>query len=206
MKKTFILLTIVLAFPLFIAASASADYSFNLTVANQPYAVPDYATVNVGWVDSTHAAITITRLSPYYLVNGNIFALNVAGTFALDTSQGGGDGIAYGGPSPSIARDTTGSNQVDGFGDFNLRLNAGPASYHNEWITVYLTGSWANDQAILLNDATHRPVAAHLWAPFAVDAAGNQTFYATSVPIPAAAWLLGSGLIGLVAVRRRFKK
>jgi len=26
------------------------------------------------------------------------------------------------------------------------------------------------------------------------------------VPLPAAAWLLGSGLLGLVAVRRRFKK
>jgi hypothetical protein len=26
------------------------------------------------------------------------------------------------------------------------------------------------------------------------------------VPIPAAAWLLGSGLLGLVAIRRRFKK
>jgi hypothetical protein len=28
----------------------------------------------------------------------------------------------------------------------------------------------------------------------------------TSVPIPAAVWLLGSGLLGLVAIRRRFKK
>jgi len=28
----------------------------------------------------------------------------------------------------------------------------------------------------------------------------------TAVPIPAAAWLLGSGLIGLVAIRRKFKK
>jgi hypothetical protein len=28
----------------------------------------------------------------------------------------------------------------------------------------------------------------------------------TAVPIPAAAWLLGSGLIGLVAIRRRMKK
>jgi hypothetical protein len=28
----------------------------------------------------------------------------------------------------------------------------------------------------------------------------------TAVPIPAAAWLLGSGLLGLVAIRRRMKK
>ena len=31
-------------------------------------------------------------------------------------------------------------------------------------------------------------------------------FEAAPVPIPAAAWLLGSGLLGLVAVRRRFRK
>ncbi len=29
---------------------------------------------------------------------------------------------------------------------------------------------------------------------------------ATPVPIPAAVWLLGSGLIGLVGLRKRFKK
>lgn len=32
------------------------------------------------------------------------------------------------------------------------------------------------------------------------------TITVNAVPIPAAAWLLGSGLIGLVALRRRFKK
>ncbi len=37
------------------------------------------------------------------------------------------------------------------------------------------------------------------FAPFSHDASSQ-------VPIPAAAWLLGSGLLGLVAVRRRFRK
>jgi hypothetical protein len=32
---------------------------------------------------------------------------------------------------------------------------------------------------------------------------GNQTINVSAVPIPAAAWLLGSGLIGLVALKRR---
>lgn len=34
----------------------------------------------------------------------------------------------------------------------------------------------------------------------------NYVVSGSAVPIPAAAWLLGSGLIGLVALRRRFKK
>jgi hypothetical protein len=35
---------------------------------------------------------------------------------------------------------------------------------------------------------------------------GSESFVNTQVPIPAAAWLLGSGLLGLVAIRRRAKK
>jgi hypothetical protein len=35
---------------------------------------------------------------------------------------------------------------------------------------------------------------------------GGTTSGAVTTPIPAAAWLLGSGLIGLMAIRRRFRK
>jgi len=38
------------------------------------------------------------------------------------------------------------------------------------------------------------------------DSSGYHGFVATMVPIPSAAWLLGSGLIGLVVIRRRMKK
>ena len=34
----------------------------------------------------------------------------------------------------------------------------------------------------------------------------RQSFAGAAVSIPAAAWLLGSGLIGLVAIRSRMKK
>jgi hypothetical protein len=35
---------------------------------------------------------------------------------------------------------------------------------------------------------------------------GGINYQDYTVPIPAAAWLLGSGLVGLVAIRRRMKK
>jgi len=34
----------------------------------------------------------------------------------------------------------------------------------------------------------------------------TQTVVAPAVPIPAAVWLLGSGLVGLIAIRRKFRK
>jgi hypothetical protein len=41
-----------------------------------------------------------------------------------------------------------------------------------------------------------------------METAGTITFdfNTTNVPLPSALWLLGSGLIGIVGVRRKFKK
>ena len=41
---------------------------------------------------------------------------------------------------------------------------------------------------------------------FAMGLLGPSNTSLTPVPIPAAAWLLGSGLIGLIMIRRKFRK
>ncbi len=45
----------------------------------------------------------------------------------------------------------------------------------------------------------------HVGTYINADAGGSLTIAATPVPIPAAVWLLGSGLIGLIGARRKFK-
>jgi hypothetical protein len=34
----------------------------------------------------------------------------------------------------------------------------------------------------------------------------SQSYFAEAVPVPAAVWLLGSGLLGLMGLRRRFSR
>lgn len=70
--------------------------------------------------------------------------------------------------------------------------------------------NWTTASDVLvLNGVNGYYAAAHVKDP--APAYDSQTGFAagngnTPVPIPAAIWLLGSGLIGLVGLRKRFKK
>jgi hypothetical protein len=106
-------------------------------------------------------------------------------------------------------------NAMYGFGGFfNLNGPGGPGT----GIAVYADGVFVDQISNIIAD--------QFWGfysptPFSTvvfkegTLSGSQeTYYSVDlamcvtqpVPIPAAAWLLGSGLIGLVGIRRRFKK
>ena len=75
--------------------------------------------------------------------------------------------------------------------------------YRNYVLTTYTTEAGARAD----NAGLFSVMAVNVWE---LDQAGNLNYIKqdmlTVVPIPAAAWLLGSGLIGLVVIRRRMKK
>ena len=69
-----------------------------------------------------------------------------------------------------------------------------------------LGGTWASDSNVLIPNAKGYSAAAHISVSDGNAAHDALAAGYARVPIPAAVWLLGSGLIGLVAVRRRMKR
>jgi hypothetical protein len=215
MKKPYLLVTIVLALSLFMATSSSA-YLLTLDVPNtllSPYPGP-YATVGITLdAAGTHADVVFTGLTNsgniYLLAGAQAADLNVNGAFSVGPITGVN---SFSGFSPGPF--TSGSGNADGFGSFNLTIDSFDGIQNaSETISFTLTkntGTWASDADVLTPNTAGFPAAAHIfvWDGTYTNNVPN-TALATgfaSVPIPAAAWLLGSGLIGLVAVRRRMRK
>lgn len=199
------------------AGSAVADsISYTLGVGNTIGLGPGpYAAVTVNLTSSTTADITFTANTNggYAFVDGSAAGLNVNGGFSVSN-------IAYqlSSLSPqSIAPTpyTQGSGQVDGYGQFNLTLtqNDGWGAATKEitfTLTATGTNTWASASNVLSPNASGNYVVAHVGycqqtsstLTACASVPNGATGFAT-VPIPAAAWLFGSGLLGLVAIARR---
>ena len=204
MRKRILLSAVVLVFGFFLAANAFADFSFELSTPNAalgPFPGP-YALVEFNYLNSTTVNVAFTGLNGYAFVNGGSVALNVnAASFSVSNIQWT---MRDAGDSTSV--DQVSAQNVDGFKKFNLVFDQPTASKPVTMISFTLTNEsseWSDSlYSILTGNGSGWYAAAHI-----VPAGSSTTGYAANaVPIPAAVWLLGSGLIGLAGLRRRFKK
>lgn len=187
---------------------------------------PNFGRVDYTLVDSTHATFTFTALSAggkFYGFSGNNAAnLNVNGPVTVGTITASGPS----GPVTTYARDTTGGDNVDGFGTFNFRTTdgggggAGTAVTSISFTLTLTSGSWANEGAILLANGGANVASAHVFvfdnAAFTQPINNVPTGFVadgpnegiTEVPEPATMSLAAVGLIGFAgyAWRKRRQK
>jgi hypothetical protein len=169
-------------------------YSFDLNVCNlgSGYTGP-YAKVTVNQTDST-ATLTLDS----YINGGYTYQFNRIGL-----NLNSGVTVSVGTPTTYIV---SGARQFDGYGKFNTTIvqQNDPDDHNNQGFTDSITHLVLNVSGITndgIFESGEKPVAAHIYATLDGKSAA-ATGYA-STPIPAAAWLFGSGLLGLVGIRRR---
>lgn len=125
-------------------------------------------------------------------INGNNDAINQLGYVTIDKSDDNTNGIA-----PN-ALSSSGSLTSGLSGDFSFTA---PAGYTN-FVIAFKSG-----QGQLNPDwaafSLHNGVTSGDWAISGSQALSHVNLYAQVVPVPAAVWLFGSGLLGLVGVARR---
>jgi len=201
------------------AGSASADIIiYDLTALNGSGLGPGpYVQVTVNettgvTLGTSTAEITFTSLfdgSYLYLMGGNAAAdIDVNGSFSLVSFTGSNTRTGFT-PGPLS---NGGSGNADGFGNFSQTIDSFDGYTHSfSTIVIDLAGgSWLSAATVL----TDSIAAAHVFActesgngcASTSPGANSDTFYASNaqvVPIPAAAWLFGSGLVGLIGIARR---
>lgn len=146
------------------------------------------------WQISTLAAMTMTTGSLIQTVNAPTayegpvefkFDYNVPNTSGTVKLYGSDTQPTYGSYGTQIGT-TINSPGLSGWQ--SVTVNFGGSSFSGyDWYTVVFYGEGISSARIYIDNVSLKVTS-------------------TPVPIPCAAWLLGSGLIGLVGLRRRFKK
>jgi hypothetical protein len=197
--------------------------------------VAQAAPVNYSIVDyPAYQSDTTTGLTDH--VSGTIVADPTTGVISSASfTITGGSGTAYTVASALIGHPVTGpayyihvtptqilvtpnnpSNPL-GYGDLRLYGSTGVSGTNDsailQWYTpgdpwVVGSNNWAGYTGTVGSKGSGPFFASdHGATPFTNPTGSRDTMVvATAVPIPAAIWLLGSGLLGLIGIRRRFRK
>lgn len=232
MKKLLMAATIVSAVAAVHVNAATYTVSSNITDIGMTISLdpgvyqPKAAGVTDTLAFSGSLDITVTGGS-YTIDSGDIFlngvtSLNAAGadvilTFLDASGAASNNGVvidsgmldvnASTGPLPPVdfsvdQLNMTNSGVYDGVNYAGLPLGAGVVNPDGS-ITIALLGLPAAPEGAALADVT--AAIAVFGIPAAIFLGGTITLTPTEIPLPAAAWLFGSGLIGLAGVARKRK-
>jgi hypothetical protein len=200
MKKTILALAMVAAAGAANAAPVSVTSVFNMysqqgldQAYNQVAAPVNVDATVTGFIDTAAGTWGVSSSTPFYGLNWTASSgalITTAGNYALDTTTGHVSLAApdITGHNDALIHFSVGAGQVAGIIDFAWGTSSG----------IRVVDVWN------VSGNTYTAVAAPGMenGPFP---GFNAAFNLQAVPVPAAVWLLGSGLVGLVGVARRRK-
>lgn len=180
---------VVLAATLFGATAANASTTYNLESNNlsQPGVLAQVMLSNNG---SGDVDITVTAIAPSLQVAGLGFNLN-GNPATISCSS-----------LPANYSCNVGSFTYDGSGKYTDQADPADFSVGNRFSSFSFTLLNSNENDFVTNIPQGNLFATHVYL------SNGQTGFAfggSPVPVPAAVWLFGSGLFGMVAVARRKK-
>ena len=191
--------------------SNAATIHYYLDQSNDLLDGVSYAQVTVSDSTTTVGDIdfSVELLTSAFAVSGSNFGMqNFSFNFDPSLSVDASNIIDISPLSWAVSKGSKGSNAGGGFGKFGFKLS-GKGNSRTELLSFSITGvvdDTVNSYAMgsTLNPEAVEFFATHIAGFDAINGVTSAKFAgSTVVPVPAAVWLFGSGLIGLIGIARR---
>ncbi len=170
---------------------------YTVTSANQSWKVPDYSTRGLLTTSPSTVADIMQSTGNDSLLSNSLAAIDI---FALDSNAAAGDALTTTSSANNSSFSVIGDTGYFGKPTWNINdggksfLTIGDIDNSVPFYSVLMLGDYSTVQPTKLPN---------VWK---LTKAGDLTYAPVSaVPVPAAVWLFGSGLLGLVSVARRRK-